>query len=510
MADVYFNCVCGKSLAVDERGVGLVVLCVDCGAPVTVPDYALEFNCARCRTTLLAPDTGRGKWIKCTVCGHPQTAPGMEAPLVARPDPMPRHWPVKLMFRLAALALALAGGAVITAWFIPARRARVYYQKKPPPEVQGAGSIEADFKPAGARPGLPSLSSTAPAETLPAEVSGPQAADQASARRAGIAAAPSAIAPKARQPGQGELMRKFMELDALRSKQPGQYQPGVYLEGLKRFRALVDACGREYTGKELDDAAWDVVFRSTYEFIGQYDCENYADSERLVREGFDLLTELDPPHWRRHYTLLMDLVAGHVQRWQDREPLLSAQMLDAASAMVLGLNDGELTNYWYWRMDVPLIGFLWHSQEIDQDRRDAFYRAREQALLAGLTNDLVPLERRGDLLSDWARYLVRNGQPDKAARMVNSWLQRHGAASDNADFCRIWMETALFANGDWEEADQVLRAATQGAAKWTKPSDLSQYEMICRMYYENWLWPGFELQRRRAATAGVGRERKTT
>ncbi len=37
--DIVFECPsCGKSLAVDEKGAGLVITCPDCGAQVVVPD----------------------------------------------------------------------------------------------------------------------------------------------------------------------------------------------------------------------------------------------------------------------------------------------------------------------------------------------------------------------------------------------------------------------------------------------------------------------------------------
>lgn len=75
MADVYFKCVCGKSLSVDENGVGLTVSCVDCGQPVKVPEFDIEFDCEECQATLLAPVTVGGDRVKCVQCGHRMTAP---------------------------------------------------------------------------------------------------------------------------------------------------------------------------------------------------------------------------------------------------------------------------------------------------------------------------------------------------------------------------------------------------------------------------------------------------
>ena len=590
MADIYFNCACGKSLAVDERGAGHAVNCVDCGRRVTVPAFEIEFNCEQCRATLLAPASGTGNQIKCTVCGRRLTIPAAdvdhepsltaevwdnaawhvpsEVQIRRRPKPEPtgiaRQRPVSLLFWLALLVLALAVGMDMVLWFISARRAEMAGQKRPPSaqtagldvgaepfdrpfrqaeDLEFAGKLKVPRKPVmnSIEPdeGLARADSDQPATqdvkmieepdvVMPEYVMKPVLVETSLGLPGVSVPAPvrnsnavSAVAPlgfiepKAQQSPsapvqrartkQNELMRKFMALDALRVKRPGPIQPGEYVKGLRQFRAVVDAYGKEHTGQELEDAAWDVIFRQTYDFIGKYGCLTYGESEQLVREGYDVLTEIDLPHWRWPHKLLIDLVAGHVGRWQDREPLLTADLLDSAASQVLVMNDRELTGYWYWRMDVPLLRFLWRSESMAPEQRKIFYNSREQVLLAGLNNDFVPLGRRSDLLSDWARYLVRNGQSDKAAQMVNEWRRKYGPAAYNADFCRIWLETALFASGDWDEADQALRAATQCAAKWTKPSDRRQYEMICRTYYDNWLWPGIELQRRRWAEAQKAR-----
>lgn len=78
MADVYFKCRCGKSLAVDECGVGMTVRCVDCRAPVRVSEFDMEFACEGCQATLLASAMVAGDLIKCALCGHRMTVPVIE------------------------------------------------------------------------------------------------------------------------------------------------------------------------------------------------------------------------------------------------------------------------------------------------------------------------------------------------------------------------------------------------------------------------------------------------
>ncbi len=77
MSDIYFKCECGKSLAVNEAGIGRAVSCVDCGKPVVVPEPDLEFDCEDCGAALLAPLSISGDMIKCAACGHRMTAPSV-------------------------------------------------------------------------------------------------------------------------------------------------------------------------------------------------------------------------------------------------------------------------------------------------------------------------------------------------------------------------------------------------------------------------------------------------
>ncbi len=90
MSDIYFKCECGKSLAVDEAGLGRAVCCVDCGKPVVVPEPDFAFSCPNCGAMLLAPDSIAGDLIKCAACGHRLTIPPMtESEGRARPPGAP-------------------------------------------------------------------------------------------------------------------------------------------------------------------------------------------------------------------------------------------------------------------------------------------------------------------------------------------------------------------------------------------------------------------------------------
>lgn len=75
MAYIYFKCSCKKSLAVDERGVGRTIKCVDCGGPVMVPDWEYEFACPKCDTTFGAASHIADDRAQCVVCGNEFVVP---------------------------------------------------------------------------------------------------------------------------------------------------------------------------------------------------------------------------------------------------------------------------------------------------------------------------------------------------------------------------------------------------------------------------------------------------
>ena len=68
MSDIYFQCDCGKSLAVDEAGIGLTFSCPDCNNSITIPKHTIRISCAKCGNEMLAPEAMMGKDIQCVNC----------------------------------------------------------------------------------------------------------------------------------------------------------------------------------------------------------------------------------------------------------------------------------------------------------------------------------------------------------------------------------------------------------------------------------------------------------
>ncbi|MFA5043328.1 MAG: hypothetical protein WC381_04480 [Kiritimatiellia bacterium] len=80
MAYIYFKCSCGKSLAIDERGVGRIIECVDCGKRVTVPEWEYAFTCSECDATFGAASGIADDCARCVICGDKFIVPRNNAP----------------------------------------------------------------------------------------------------------------------------------------------------------------------------------------------------------------------------------------------------------------------------------------------------------------------------------------------------------------------------------------------------------------------------------------------
>ena len=83
MATIYFKCLCGKHLAVDDAGVGKKLECPDCGRAVTVPVPTVRWKCS-CGSIMLAPDYLSGETVKCYDCKTKYQVPVAEHPVTTK------------------------------------------------------------------------------------------------------------------------------------------------------------------------------------------------------------------------------------------------------------------------------------------------------------------------------------------------------------------------------------------------------------------------------------------
>lgn len=75
MSNMYFQCSCEKSLAVDEAGVGRTVKCPDCGRPIVIPPADIHWDCKKCNESMAAPKEMSGADVQCVGCGAAQPVP---------------------------------------------------------------------------------------------------------------------------------------------------------------------------------------------------------------------------------------------------------------------------------------------------------------------------------------------------------------------------------------------------------------------------------------------------
>ncbi|MBU4201137.1 MAG: SEL1-like repeat protein [Verrucomicrobia bacterium] len=95
MAYVYFKCRCGKSLAVDENGMGGMVNCPNCGYQFMIPAPVLQWACPNCGASMLAPGEMCGETVQCLTCQSEVQAPdrGDQEDMAPAESPVPSEAP---------------------------------------------------------------------------------------------------------------------------------------------------------------------------------------------------------------------------------------------------------------------------------------------------------------------------------------------------------------------------------------------------------------------------------
>src|SRR5664279_5856843 len=96
--NIYFICLCGKPLAVNEAGAGREINCPDCGKTLIIPSSDMEWVCS-CGAPILVPANLSmfGESINCVECNAIHKVPEIEIPNDApetEPEPMPVVEPI--------------------------------------------------------------------------------------------------------------------------------------------------------------------------------------------------------------------------------------------------------------------------------------------------------------------------------------------------------------------------------------------------------------------------------
>ena len=79
MSDIYFKCLCGKSLAVDIKGVGRTITCPDCKQKLQIPESTSQLQC-ECGISILVPESMVGDTVQCLSCKKYWQVPSKQVP----------------------------------------------------------------------------------------------------------------------------------------------------------------------------------------------------------------------------------------------------------------------------------------------------------------------------------------------------------------------------------------------------------------------------------------------
>lgn len=79
MSSIIFRCPkCFKSLAADEKYAGVTVECVDCSAPIVIPNSSIVFTCPSCNVQLAISANDTGTSLTCPDCNFLLNIPPLD------------------------------------------------------------------------------------------------------------------------------------------------------------------------------------------------------------------------------------------------------------------------------------------------------------------------------------------------------------------------------------------------------------------------------------------------
>ncbi len=546
MSDIYFKCLCGKSLAVEEVGIGASVVCVDCGRPVEVPEPEIEFECEECGTELLAPLSIVGERIKCTLCGYRMTAPAgtnsgswadrriMEEPIISdakrcmdefmrcrrenleRHKTPPRRTYTGLLVWIAVLAITVVavmelirirpGGVV--AW--PARTAvearmdagmAQVSQETPTHEIAdenhdwekkeaedhawdlaAIGEVQGDESAAGIKePSSPLPLDNATSEQVMGDSPRILDSDDNSGEKSFV------VVEKGRDT---RLMKRVAEVGKMAETDRRKFDaavPGLWSEILEYTRT--------HSGKALDEINWGCSFRTAGEWMLDDNTLDYKRSLALIQDGVTTLRDIEAENEVLPARLAMGLAMMHAERWMRSHVLEGAALIDDMWEWVKSLGDPSLRRACFARTLFFDGNLLINRFSVPEEDRSLFIEEREKKLWEFLDDEELSFEQRTVALSHWAWALRNAGRSSDALKALETWRQRHDGQIVSARYYHMLVEVSLWGLGDWETASRSVHEAGRHREKWRTSHDHWSFGEMCRIYYNNMLFNGYETMR---------------
>ena len=500
MADVYFSCECGKSLAAAEWAVGRKGWCVDCGRAVEVPAFDVQFRCRGCGAELLAAEGLVGSKIKCTECGWYEVVPAVGHGL----------WNRVVWWVVAAVVVAVGwlwmdkaeegGKSVAEAGSevdVAEPRMSVWSERQ---AVEQADTAEAAV---GVWPkdeeGYDEILDDLPPVEVGAVV---EAIDVAGASVQGGKGDARATGKNVKAGGDGAwqsaavcLLEKQKELCAFWDKG----NPSGSEESIRRIRAFwqyVLEYTRSHEGADLDEELWARNLERAYEFMLYNACRRRREAESMTREVIGVLQKCRPQKAWLAAEWAGRFAAWYASAWMRHDVVGSMRLVDETVDWVWGQGEARAKNQIFWSGLWFLDGnCLLNQYQLPQDKRAEFCAERERRLMRYLSDKDLSLKYRTYAVSQWAMCLMHVGRFEDAHKYLMYWWQRHSRDINEAPYFEALLTDALDGRGDWELARKAMNRASELGPKWSSSYHQKLYEWIGEEYYDSLRFAEYELRR---------------
>ncbi len=527
MPDIYFKCECGKSLAVDEAGIGRTVCCVDCAKRVTIPEPEVEFDCEGCGETLLAPHSVAGDLIKCASCGHRMTVPDADADAcrpgfhaggikrvveqenaedVSNPQcvinslmrkrtefqvrrkPLPEPALSGRLFRLALAVVALVVAGELIHVLVHDRRTDSEEYRVEAPGVEAPGvEAEADKSPdmTRAREVADKVPPLETFETDAAPIREPETVSETCLvqETTGIE---SAVVTGDSTPFDDRLVHKQAYMDGdIELPKEQEWNIRELLDDFSKLSVLLDYKTGWKQSKEFLD-----LLESSLEQINQYTmthsgenldasywttsyrvvyghairtARNYEEAENILRRGWELLENAESSNPRAVPRAKLGLGVSMAQNWVAKNPMETAMLLDELEGMMQEMGDDKVGDI--WRLNAPFLQtrFMEHACNVPEEKREAFVNHHKERQEKYLMDDSIRMGLRAGMLRGWIVFLDEHGELADALPVIREWERRYGGEIPEMNYCFARLWVELFGEGDWENASETVRLATRVA-----------------------------------------------
>ena len=275
----------------------------------------------------------------------------------------------------------------------------------------------------------------------------------------------------------------------------GDAQMVAAIKDLRR-KALAFTLSR--SGGDLDKL-WAIGMISTGWMSSYREFDDFESAHAPAIELLDAVRKSKPAEERLAVKTWMRMAQLHVQNWYREAPLAGAILFDEARAAVAECGDAGILEQWRFFAPSQEIAFMYSTglPKAAPDRKQ-FKEQRERILLGYLNDTAIPLDKRTRDLWWWTVYMNTYGETAKAYKIMTAWDETYGSKIAEPLFYKQWMQMALFKDGDWDKARQMLLKVSAMAETGKIARRNDTYAGMSEQYFKLIFTPGFELKRLQA------------